>query len=555
MSSPVADRPPALRTSLSRRQLLLGGALLWLVYGYFVHFWPHFHAANESIRLYFAQAVVDEGKPTIDGVLRRYHRTNVDAARTPAGLTLDKAPGLSYAAMPLYWVFSRLGLSTKVRDVHRIYYLLSLLIVSLLSVLGVYWLGRVVTELTGREEAGLVAAAVFALATPFALYATLFFGHAPATALLCGSLYMLLRGRPLRAGLLAGAMVFVETPTLLLGIGLGVFVLLRERRLTVALRFIAGALPFAVLQGLHNAWLVGSPWIFPYRYKATGAFAKVHATGLYGFAWPRWESLWGLTFGSQRGLFFHAPLLLLGALGLLLLARRRGRAALALSLLALAHLLWIAAFVDWRAGDSFSARHLLPLIPFWAIGLGALFAERDTLAPRVRSILLTTGVAFFTYSLVATWAPVATFPYAPLGFTVPLAELSLPLLGRGVLAPSLASWAGLPAIAVLVLFAGLVAALLLWLLWQLRPGGVVRRPVVSLLARTLSGLAGGALLALLLLGAGRPDLTRASLRDSVLVHCLLEDAAYAATRCREAGGRFLPARCACRLPSPRRGGL
>ena len=64
---------------------------------YWVHFWPTFHAANESIRLYFVQAVVDHGTASVDTPRQRYGMSNVDKAHYQGHDYMDKAPGLSPA--------------------------------------------------------------------------------------------------------------------------------------------------------------------------------------------------------------------------------------------------------------------------------------------------------------------------------------------------------------------------------------------------------------------------------------------------------------------------
>jgi hypothetical protein len=526
---------------MSRRLVAALGLLLLFLFASYLHFWPHFMTANEGIRLYFVQAVVDRGVPTVDQVLERYRIRNCDRAVHRGHSTLDKAPGLSYAAMPLYALLTRAGLSTASRQIYLLYHLLSLGTVGLLSLLGLLWLGRSILLLTGSEWASVAGALVVGLATPWALYSTLFFGHLPAAALAAGSLYYALARRPLASGAAAGAMVLVETTTLPLALGLLALLAARERRAAPAFLFCAGGLPFAALQLLHNFWLFDSPFTFGYSKEAEPVFAAIHGTGVFGFTWPRAEALLGITVGAKRGLFFHAPVLLLGVLGLAVLGRRPERRleAWALGLLALGYTLFIGTFIYWEGGASYSARHLLPVVPLLGVGLGALLAAppaEPPLHPAVRSLLLPTLTVF---SFVATFAPLLTFPHTSPDFEMPLVQLSLPLLleGHGVI--TLGQLAGLSPWWATALLPLAALALLPPLLSRLCPPR-------ALLLRLVIGVAGAAALLGLVI-SGEPAETPAALRERVRVECLLGYPFTGGARCVEAGGLFDLRRGACSL--------
>ncbi|HIA01703.1 MAG TPA: hypothetical protein EYN66_07300, partial [Myxococcales bacterium] len=174
-----------------RYRLVIIFAALFSLYGYFIHFWPTFHAANESIRLYFVQSVVEHGQAELDPVMDRYKTRNVDAAKKDGHYYLDKAPGLSLWVIPFYWVINKLGVSTDFVDLPLLYHLLHLFGVVFPALLGLWWVRGLVFSWTGNERGADAAVVVLGLATPFAVYATLFFGHAPAAALAIGSLFYL----------------------------------------------------------------------------------------------------------------------------------------------------------------------------------------------------------------------------------------------------------------------------------------------------------------------------------------------------------------------------
>ena len=533
--------PPQEHAQLSASpwRLWPGAVLLFVALGYFPHFWPHFHTANEAIRFYFVESVVDQHSPYVDGVMQRHRTHNVDRAVHKGQSTLDKAPGLSYLAMPLYLVLTRLGLSRSPDQVHTLYFIICWLVVGGSALLGLYFLYGSALWLTESPRSALLATALVGLASPYALYATLFFGHVPATACFAASLAYALRCRALPAGLWAGVMVLCDTPTALLALALGVAICVRSTspRWPVLLRYVGGGLPFALLQLAHNAWLFGNPFVFSYAHKADATFAALHGQGLFGFTAPSATRLWGITLGSQRGLLFHAPVLTLGIVGLVLVGPGRRGLRRTLLLLVGGYLVFIGSFVDWRAGDSYAARHLTPLLPLLGLGIAGLLSSSES-SPLLRACRtwLLGGLAFASFLL--NWAPIATFPYAPQTLQDPLSELAWPLLvgrqtgsnwGKG-----LGMGAGydlLPLLFILILLA----------VWLTRTVGGGRFRL--LLTSTIVGLAVS-----LLVFAGRPEERYRVRATRSQITCLLGYSQKARVLCESAAGAYFPARCSCRFP-------
>ena len=498
---------------MTRQRIIWG--LLFVALGWFVHFWPTFHTANESIRFYFVQAVVDHGVDTIDPVRTAYGMNNVDRAEFEGRGYLDKAPGLSFTVMPLYWVLTRLGMSTDFTALPPLYYLLHLTSVVVLAVFGIRWTYLLILRWTDNENSAWTGALVLGLCTPFTLYSTLFFGHGPAAALAIGSLWYLESERPGWAGALAGAMVLVDTPTAILATALGIWTGVRKRDARAMLVFGLAGMPFVTVQLAYNTWLFGGPFTFAYSMKATGDLAAIHSQGIYGFDLPRLGAIWGLLMGAKRGLFFHAPVLLLG-----LFCWRDKKQLLVIAGI---YFLWIASFVDWPAGDSYLPRHLVPLTPFLAVGVGLTVASKHW-ARYVAAPL--TVVAF-----AMVWAPLTTFPYAFQAFDMPVIELALPMLYEGHFSPTVGQWLGIPAAWSAGLVLVFVAAIVLLL-----------KPTPRILGAAVAGVV---LLGLLLLA--KPEQTNAKVRSRMGAECLLGYDDTAEKVCVDAGGRYLAGRCACVL--------
>src|SRR5690606_36532602 len=79
---------------------------------------------------------------------------------------------------------------------------------------------------------------------------------------------------------------------------------------------VAGGLLPLVLLVVYDLVAFGTP--IPVGYSHSALWQDQHHTGFMSISYPHFEALWGLTFGSFRGLFVRAPWLLLALPGALL---------------------------------------------------------------------------------------------------------------------------------------------------------------------------------------------------------------------------------------------
>jgi hypothetical protein len=126
----------------------------------------------------------------------------------------------------------------------------------------------------------------------------------------------------------------------------------------------------------YNQLAFGSPWDLGYRHHVVPDFARVHnVQNPFGLRAPDWTRLGPLLFGSYRGLFFYAPVLLATVPGwLVLLMSRRAGAAIVSMLVVATVLLVNLSYPEWTGGWSTGPRLLVPLIPFAMIGVAGLMA-------------------------------------------------------------------------------------------------------------------------------------------------------------------------------------
>ena len=406
--------------SAGRRELVVA-ALLLLAYGYF----QQVPAWNEYSRYDLTRAIVEQGTLRIDS----FHENTGDKAFYDGHWYSDKAPGSSLLGVPVYAVLivatavTGGGTPSEAEAVQALAFAESAIPTLLLVLL----LLRFLRPKVGERWA-LVVALAYALGSMAFPFATMFFGHAAATAALFGSFYLLhrLRSQPGRwtavlAGLLAGLAVLIEVP-LVLGVAvLGIYALSIGRG--AALRFVAGGLPIALVFMAYNWLAFGGPLTLGYSYLLPGQFAEGMREGIMGVTWPRLDTLAELLF-SPRGLIWLAPWFVLAPLGLL---AARGRSirpeVLVCGAIVVLFLGYNAGYYLPFGGWTPGPRFLMPALPFAAV-LVAL-APRVTRAVAVPLMLV--AVAVF---VTATF----TMPSAPERYDDPLFELWLPRLLAGELA-------------------------------------------------------------------------------------------------------------------------
>ncbi len=438
------------------RRFALILATVLLAWTWYVHFWPNLRTANETIRLYFVQAVTETGRPELDTVCQRHAHVPVDRSEFGGHVYMDKAPGLSFLALPIYGLFRAIDPAAQEEDLW-IFGVIACFLTVTLPAWGMLWLlARYLSALGMAPRVTAIAVLALALASPLFAYATLFFGHALAAACVGAAMCLLATAdtgvgtvrRRLAIGSLLGMAGLVDTPVFVIGAlvvlwagaralphAQGVALRLRLRAVMPILLMLA--LGVAV-QLLYNQWMLGDPLRFAYQCKGDKGFAAMHGSGLFGFHAPQFDVLALLLVGPSRGLLYHAPWLLPAMAGLIAAARDRALAeprrldAVALACIALAYALLISGFADWKAGDAAYARHLIPVLPLLAPGL-AYVLHPARLARPVRALIL----ASIAIGLILTMPTVATFPYHFTKLERPVLELGWPLWLLGNFSPSL----------------------------------------------------------------------------------------------------------------------
>lgn len=363
-----------------------------------------------------------------------------DKAEFAGRLYSNKAPGLAFAAYPVYSLLRLVLPEPRSGTSDAIFYFVRLLTVSLVSAIA---LRRFALRLKALRKGAAVAPLVtlaIALGTPFLFYARTFFSHAWTASLLFLS-WDLLRlaenpgahrrwSRVAGAGLLAGWALISEynvaPMTLLLALRAAAGA---ERLKKVSAFAAAAAVPVALLL-FYNAICFGSPWTLSSAREASPEFARLIRTGVFGFGPPSLRIAIAYLFHPARGVFVFSPFLLWCVPGFWEWWRsgeERSDFLLAAGATAL-YFLVMTGYPNWHGGWCLGSRYLLPALLFPAMAVGRALAT-----PLSRGLFAAAAV----FSIANHFLLTASFPYFPYDLPWPAATGSEWFLARGWVAPSL----------------------------------------------------------------------------------------------------------------------
>jgi hypothetical protein len=290
----------------------------------------------------------------------------------------DKAPGMSFLAVPAYEVERAIGVAEAPVE-WRSEGDLSLWGIRVFSsglmfLLAVFVVGRLAEAIVAGT--GAVTAATFGVATIAAPLAPTLFEHDSAGALAICAFALLWLGRRTwtiaLAGFCAGAAVLFQYATGTIAIVLAVYAAWRYR--VRALWYLLGALPPAIALGAYNWTAFGSPFHLSYRYVANAYTEKQHR-GLFGIGVPSADGLRQVLVGT-RGLLWYSPVCIAAAVGLWLLWRRGLRAeAVVCAVVTVLFVLLNAGYFLPYGGGSPGPRFLGPMLPFLVLGVPAALAR------------------------------------------------------------------------------------------------------------------------------------------------------------------------------------
>jgi hypothetical protein len=372
--------------------------ILLFVYAYFFPRWADW---NQNTRLNLTLAIVETGSLAIDP----YHENTGDKLYYQGRYYSDKAPGLSFAAVPIYGVMypvlnsapvsavlERLGSSSALESTLNpegtganrdkiifavAQYVFTVLLVSLPSALLGLLLFRFLSRFTPDPWLRLFLVLAYGLGTAALPYSTVFYSHQLGAVLTFAAFFLVFRirweGAPRwhlwPAGALLGFSILSENPTAVMAVAVGLYAVFGLRDWKAGFPLALAAVPFVLIWLAYNFARFGDPLELGYQYHAT--FTAHAQAGPAGFAGFRWQALWDITFSPYKGLFFRSPFLLLAVPAFIRLWQGRRFRLELIATLAIVVLYFIhaASFYDWGGGHTAGPRYLVSMLPFMAYPL------------------------------------------------------------------------------------------------------------------------------------------------------------------------------------------
>jgi hypothetical protein len=316
------------------------------------------------------------GTPAIDGT---QHETGewyptADISTDRGHTYSNKAPGFAFATLPAYEAMKAAGEARPTADSSGQLWVLGLWGVLLPAAALLFLVGRLANDL--EPGLGTVAAVILGVGTLMLPFATLFFSHV-FSALIGFTAFTLLvyerRGPPrlgyvAAAGALSGYAITTEFPNAIVATIVALAVLARQGRLLRAVFFGAGAYLGVLPLLAYNEWAFRSP--FHLSYQSTVGFGPTNSLFL---GTPSFRRLVEVLF-APTGVLTTTPVIALGAVGLVILFRRGDRfEAVVIGTIAVAFLLFEAAYVTPFGGSSPGPRQLMPILPLLAVALASAF--------------------------------------------------------------------------------------------------------------------------------------------------------------------------------------
>ncbi len=404
----------------------------------FISYAYFYQAADQSVACRFdlARAMLEKHRLFIDGFCGY---NTADIISFAGHYYSVKAPGGAFTALVPWAFFSNilLPLFSKNEPLYWAFttYLTTLFTSGLATAavcLVIYRFARFLGAPEGRS-AGV--AILFGLATIAFPYATELTGEPLAGASAFTAFYLLATysdasrlHRAFLAGFLAGWAVLNDYPAFLIAAALGVYALIKVRRIPHLAAFSIGAAITAAIMFGFNWAAFGKPLFFSYQaYSMPGntQFPE-QAVGFVGLTYPKLPILWKILADPQRGLFFCNPVLLLAIPGAICFARAgRFRAELIVTSFAIASMILFnasygASIVSWGGGTATGPRQIIAIVPFMVLPIAFLPASCD---------LLIGGLGALSAWLMLMAA--ATNPHFPYEYDNPVRDFAWQLYQRG----------------------------------------------------------------------------------------------------------------------------
>lgn len=271
--------------------------------GYYLDIW---HNANTVSRLLPVKTLVEDGTWCID----KYHEQTIDKALINGHYYSEKAPLPAFIVTPFYFLAYHSGLSNEMQDDNCLFLLGSILIGMIPFLLIVMLLFHSLVAKQWNIYKAMLVSLLLCYSTFVFIYAGTPFSHVMAALwVLLSFIFLKEKKKYFLAGLFSGFAFLTEYPTGLILLIWPLLLYLQNRKIQELVQFYSGVLPSIIIQLVYNYSFTGNPIDMLYNHQAIDFYHDPNT--FIGFALPIPEAMWKLLFGFYRGLFFHAPVLII----------------------------------------------------------------------------------------------------------------------------------------------------------------------------------------------------------------------------------------------------
>ncbi len=289
-------------------------------------------------------------------------------------------PGLAWVLAPVVWPFRSTSLVEPV-----------VLLYSGMATIAGLWAFFLLIRTSGVSvRAAVLLTAVTFLGTPLWHFARTLYAEPYLMACAVGGYAAGLRYKRFGiVGVLLGIGTLIKIPFVVIALPLITDAAFEKRWRDV----VYMAIPVAIAVGLQfvcNQSTFGNWWKFPQKWE---------------WGYPLF-GLGGLAFSWQHGLLLFAPIVLVS----LLLAvpkwfRQQRREAIVMGSAAMLYILTMACWAQWWGGTSYSARLIMPVVPFLMLPLGALIGSPTwSTNVRLRALTWSTAVVSVVFGVVGAFS-------------------------------------------------------------------------------------------------------------------------------------------------------
>jgi hypothetical protein len=391
-----------------------------------------------------------------------------------------KAPGVVYASLPGYFVFSKIVAplvghkypTATTPNEERLWWLRMSTWALRISTAGIpcflflLWFEKYLRSFTPDPMIRFAAVAAVGLGTNYLAYVHMFASHSQYAALAFLAFANIEREKRLHlhdaksrrwtramlAGFCTSACVAFEYQSLFPAVILSIYGLTVFWRPTRLLAFAFGGL-VNIPPVMYFHWRAyGNPFTPGHQMLETAHFAAEHKQGLWGILWPTWERVHALAVDPGFGFFGMSPFMWIGlfAIPLLILSpkgppsfRRALRSSTLVWGLACAALISVnAGFVEWRAGWTVGPRYLVAAGPFFAFGAACVMERIAGSSVARRAIVRGVGGGLALASVLTIGTVSLVFDTLPDNIPRPFAQFSIPMMLTGYVPHHVAEWFG-----------------------------------------------------------------------------------------------------------------